>query len=395
MQQKIYTISQLNANTRLLLEENFPLIWVEGEISNLVQAQSKHIYFSLKDELAQVKCAMFRMQNNALNFIPTNGKHVLAQAQVSLYEQRGDYQLIIKYMEEVNEGVLRRKFEELKNKLAAEGLFAAQYKVEPPQYPKCVGIITSPTGAAIHDIISVLKRRSIITPIIIYPAQVQGAEAASQITAAIKTANDRNECDVLILARGGGSLEDLWSFNEEIVARAIFASKIPIISGVGHEVDFTITDLVADKRAPTPSAAAELVCQDLHTRLNFINTIKEKLINCLQTKIESGKLILDSLAKRLEHPKRRLENYAQNIDNLSHRMHLAMDNCLKHNKSRLNNLSSSLNAMSPLSTLNRGYAIVTKNTKILYDISEVNIGESITARLKSGHLKCTVEDKSL
>jgi exodeoxyribonuclease VII large subunit len=395
MEQTIYTVSQLNAITRLLLEENFPLIWVTGEISNLVQAQSGHFYFSLKDERAQVRCAMFRSKNNMLNFVPTNGRQILIKAQCSIYEQRGDYQLIVQYMEEISEGILRRKFEELKKKLQSEGLFALEHKRELPKSPKCVGVITSPIGAAIHDIISVLKRRSIITPVIIYPTQVQGNEAVEQIVAAIQIANKRAECEVLILARGGGSLEDLWPFNEESVARAIFASNIPIVSGIGHEVDITITDLVADKRAPTPSVAAELISTDSQEELTCLENLVAKILHLFRSKLKYTKLVVDNLVKRIPHPAKRLQTYVQCSDDLEQRLHLAMRNWLKHQKNNLSNLGRALEALSPLATLNRGYAIVTKDAKVLYDINEIEIGGTVTARLKNGILKCKVEEKNL
>ena len=256
---EVYTVSQLNQAAKNLLEGSFPLIWISGEISNLSQPSSGHMYLTLKDEAAQVRCAMFRFRNSLLSFAPKNGMQVLARAKVSLYEGRGEFQLIIEHMEEAGDGLLRRKFDELKHRLAALGLFNHEHKKPLPALPQCIGVVTSATGAAIRDIISVLKRRMPAIPIMIYPAAVQGSEAAGQIVKAINLANQRQECDVLIVGRGSGSLEDLWPFNEEIVAHAIFNSEIPIISAVGHEIDYTIADFVADVRAATPSAAAELI----------------------------------------------------------------------------------------------------------------------------------------
>jgi exodeoxyribonuclease VII large subunit len=369
---QVYTISQLNSTARQLLEDNFPPILVEGEISNLACPSSGHIYFSLKDEFAQVRCAMFRNHNHGLDFTPENGMHVLVQAQVSIYEQRGDYQLIIYHMEAAGVGILRRKFEELKKKLLTEGLFAKEHKKTIPKLANCIGVITSATGAAIRDIISVLKRRFAGIPIIIYPAQVQGDQAAKKIVDAIETANQHNKCDVLIIARGGGSLEDLWPFNEEIVARSIFASQIPIVTGVGHEVDFTIADFVADVRAPTPSAAAELLSPDRADLLNMVEHLHSKFSHLLNTK---------------------LRNYAQNLDNLEQRLSLAINNFLKHKESKLVNLSRALAAISPLATLNRGYAIITtKDDKILRNSEQVNIGDKVNAKLKKGNIKCMVEE---
>ena len=255
----IYTVSDLNARARVILEECFKTIWVSGEISNLAKPNSGHLYFSLKDERAQVRCAFFRNSQRGLRFTPENGQHVLVQAQVSFYAARGDFQLIVSQMEMAGAGALQVAFEQLKQRLHKEGLFSQAHKKKLPLFPKCLGIITSPTGAAIRDILKVLQRRFSSIPIIIYPTLVQGDKAADQISMAIQRATQRKECDVLILARGGGSLEDLWPFNEEKVARAMFHCPIPIVTGIGHEIDVTIADFVADQRASTPSAAAEMV----------------------------------------------------------------------------------------------------------------------------------------
>ena len=251
----VYSVSELNQTIRGLLESEFPLIWVEGEISNLAQPSSGHMYFSLKDESAQVRCAMFRGRNQFLRFTPENGQKVVIRARVSLYEARGEFQLIAEHMEDAGAGALQRAFEELKARLAAEGLFDESLKQDIPELPTRIGVITSPTGAAIRDVLSVLQRRFPAIPVLVYPVPVQGDGAAEKIVATLQLASKRKDCDVLLLVRGGGSLEDLWSFNEEIVARAIVASEIPVVCGVGHEVDFTIADFAADVRAPTPSAA--------------------------------------------------------------------------------------------------------------------------------------------
>ncbi|MEW8429342.1 MAG: exodeoxyribonuclease VII large subunit, partial [gamma proteobacterium symbiont of Ctena orbiculata] len=261
-QREIYSVSRLVRETRSVLEGSFPLIWVSGEISNLAQPASGHIYFSLKDEIAQVRCAMFRMKRQKLRFRPENGQQVVLRARVSLYEARGEFQLIVEHMEPAGEGALRLAFEQLKQRLAAEGLFDAGHKQPLPSIPQQLGIITSPSGAAIRDLLTVLKRRFPVLPVIIYPVQVQGEGAAEQITAMLQLADRRDECDLLILSRGGGSLEDLQAFNDEGVARAIHACRIPLVTGIGHEIDFTIADFVADQRAATPSAAAELVSPD-------------------------------------------------------------------------------------------------------------------------------------
>lgn len=292
---EIFTVSELNRTARELLEDNFSLIWIEGEISNLACPSSGHIYFSLKDARAQVRCAMFRGRNQRLDFKPQDGQQLLARGRVSLYEGRGEFQIIIEYMEEAGDGKLRREFELLKQRLDKEGLFAESHKKTIPELPQSIGVVTSATGAAIRDIVSVLKRRFPSIPIVIYPTQVQGEMAAGQIVQAIHTANKRAECDVLIVARGGGSLEDLWPFNEEPVARAIYASHIPIVSGVGHEVDFTIADFVADRRVATPSAAAEIVSpnrQDWRTRISHLQQrISEQITKLIAHKRQQAVIL--------------------------------------------------------------------------------------------------------
>ncbi|NNG14391.1 MAG: exodeoxyribonuclease VII large subunit, partial [Gammaproteobacteria bacterium] len=277
-QRQVFSVSELSGAARELLEDNFPLIWVEGEISNLAQPASGHIYFSLKDPSAQLRCAMFRMKRRLLDFDPENGQQVLVRAKVSLYEARGDFQLIIEHMEEAGDGALRREYEAMKRRLRNEGLFEAAHKQAIPELPKQIGVLTSPTGAAIRDILSVLKRRFPSIPILIYPVPVQGQGATKKIAQAIELANIRRECDVLLLSRGGGSLEDLWAFNEELLAHAIFKSEIPIVSAVGHEVDFTIADFVADVRAATPSAAAELLSPDRQEWLARLNSLQRRLL---------------------------------------------------------------------------------------------------------------------
>src|SRR5450755_3103299 len=254
-ERKVYTISQLNAHVRLLLERGLSVVWVEGELSNLSQPSSGHWYFSLKDRDAQVRCAMFRTRNTLCRFAPREGQAVIAYGRVSLYEPRGDYQLLIEHLDDAGLGALQRAFDELKARLAAEGLFAAERKRELPLVPRRIGVITSPTGAAIRDVLHILARRFPAAAVLIYPVPVQGVAAAPAIVAALDLASARAECDVLILTRGGGSLEDLWAFNDERVARAIYRCAIPVVTGIGHEIDFTMADFVADLRAPTPSGA--------------------------------------------------------------------------------------------------------------------------------------------
>ena len=323
---RVYSVSQLNGEARNLLETTLPAVWVAGEISNLASPGSGHLYFTLKDAQAQVRCAMFRSANRQLRFRMADGVQVLVQARVSLYEPRGTYQLIVTQMEEAGEGLLRRKFEELKARLAAEGLFAAEHKQALPQLPGRIGVVTSPSGAAIRDILHVLARRYPVAEVCIYPTRVQGDGVQEEIARAIKLATVRNECDVLIIARGGGSLEDLWCFNEEVVARAIYACPIPVVSGVGHEVDFTITDLVADVRAPTPSGAAELITPDRTELLRILLALDRRLSLSVRRQYSIAMQRHERLTARLQrmHPGIVLERLQQRTDELSRQLALAM-----------------------------------------------------------------------
>lgn len=390
--QTTYTVSQLNQAVRFLLESHFTTIWVEGEVSNAAFPSSGHWYFSLKDAGAQVRCAMFSARNRALPFKLENGMHVLAHAKISLYEPRGDFQLIVERIEPAGEGALRLAFEKLKQRLASEGLFAAVHKKPLPPLPHTIGVITSPTGAAIRDILIVLKRRFASIPVIIYPTLVQGSSAAQHIAKAINIANQRNECEILVVARGGGSLEDLWPFNEEIVARAIFASKIPIVTGVGHEVDFTIADLVADHRAPTPSAA-ELISPDARKWQHDLVLTQQRLTNHLRITLQHLNHSLISLSKRLRHPKQLLQEQYQRLDYLEQNLKRALQTILQKKQAQWVELSRALNAISPLATLQRGYAIVThaSSGKIIRSAKEIAIGEKVTARVAEGQLECTVD----
>ena len=435
----VYTISRLVREAKAVLEGSFPLLWLEGEISNFSRPSSGHMYFSLKDEAAQVRCAMFRGKNLHLRFKPENGMHILVRARLTLYEARGDFQIVVEHMEEAGLGALQRAFDELKSRLGQEGLFDTRLKQAIPALPKQIGVITSPTGAAIRDVLSVLKRRFPAIPIIIYPVAVQGDAAAGEIAAMIKLADQRQDCDALILTRGGGSLEDLWAFNEEVVARAIHACKTPLISAVGHEVDFTIADFVADQRAPTPSAAAEMVSPDqydLEQRLHkHLNRLQQQTRSRLQ-QLQQG---LDWLEKRLQqqHPGQWLQAKAQRLNELELRLGRAVKNNISGNQhglaqlnnrlhrhaplQRLNQLeirqqnlqqrlshawerimtnkqqrlamtSSTLNSVSPLATLQRGYAIVQdeSNKQVFTDASKLHQGDRISARLAKGSLICNV-----
>jgi len=437
----VYTVSALNRETRFVLGEHFGSVWVEGEISNLASPSSGHIYFTLKDAEAQVRCAMFRGNTRLLGFRPENGGHVLVKAQVSLYEPRGDYQLVVEYMEEAGDGALRRAFEALKQHLAAEGLFDRAHKKAIPILPGCIGVITSPTGAAIRDILSVLKRRFPALPVVIFPVKVQGSEAKHEIARAIALADRLKLCDVLILARGGGSFEDLWAFNEEIVARAIYACDTPIIAGIGHEVDVTIADLAADLRAPTPSAAAEAASPEQTEWLVRFNGIETRLRHHARTILSQRTHALSFLSKRLQqaHPRKRLQAHAQRLDELELRLQRAVRSALSHRQARLHTLaakvlrhhprqrllllearqdqlnhrlgasikrlleqqqqhaaalSQKLHAVSPLATLARGYAIAIRQRDgtILRSYREVQKDEPIETRLAEGLLVSRVEE---
>jgi exodeoxyribonuclease VII large subunit len=438
--QIIYTVSQLNRETGLLLNEHFLSIFVEGEISNLSTPSSGHCYFTLKDVNAQVRCAMFRSQQRR-SFRPENGKQVVVKAQVSLYEPRGDYQLIVEFMEEAGDGVLRRAFDALKLKLSEEGLFSASHKKNLPLLPKTIGVVTSPSGAAIRDILTVLRRRFAAIPVIIYPVAVQGESAKIEIAKAIGTANTLKQCDVLILARGGGSLEDLWAFNEEMVARAIFASQIPVISGVGHETDTTIADFVADLRAATPSAAAEHATPDQHHWLNQFAYLEVRLQQNLQRQLRqfqqkvdwlNGRLLLQHPKQKLTRNKTRLEGFEIRLNKavlhrlmhdrrivetqtsrlwqssplsilrrnqqqqtyLSERLVTATNTYLKHLHQHLINASQSLQVVSPLATLNRGYALVTEqySADVISSIEQLNVGDKVLTRLAIGRFSSTVDE---
>jgi exodeoxyribonuclease VII large subunit len=437
---QIYSVSQLNREASQALEDSLPMLWVEGEISNLARPGSGHIYFSLKDQHAQVRCAMFRGANRTLRVQVDDGLQVLVRAKVTIYEPRGSFQLIVEQMEPAGEGLLRRKLEELKTRLASEGLFDPALKMRLPTVPKRIGIVTSPSGAAIRDILHVLERRFAAVPVIIYPVQVQGAKAKHEIVAALQVAADRNDCDVLIIGRGGGSLEDLWAFNEEIVARAIAACPIPIVSAVGHEVDFTISDLVADLRAPTPSAAAELVVPDAGTWLNAIDSMAQRTASAMRRILQQRRGLLRQLTGRVSrrHPGFILRQNAQRLDELSQRMstilhhRLAMEKLqlngtlsrlfaaapaiqirekqqhLKEFRLRINGamrshvdnahnriavLATGLHAVSPLGTLKRGYAIVSDPATgaLIRDANTLAVGQKITGRLALGSFAAEVK----
>jgi exodeoxyribonuclease VII large subunit len=387
---QIFEVSELSSKISSVLAGNFSTIWVEGEISNVVKSQAGHIYFTLKDQMAQIRCAMFRSYAGGLSEVPAAGQHVIVQAQVSFYEPRGDLQLIVTHLEDMRKGMLQRKFEELKAKLAAEGLFATERKRPIPKIFPCLGIITSPTGAAIHDILTVFKDSPVALKIIIYPTQVQGDKAAGQIVKALETANLHNQCQLLILTRGGGSIEDLWPFNEEVVARAIYQSQIPVISAVGHEVDFTISDFVADFRAATPSNAAKTVYYNLLSQFEELYSLNNRLLQAMDNKIQRYKLILYTFVQQFQKARHYIKDSLSQCGQLMQRLELAMHHNLGTRKQGMATLIAKLNALNPLATLERGYAIVSKDNKVVSQVTEVVVADEIKVALQDGALLCNV-----
>jgi len=437
---QILSVSQLNRNVRHLIETQLPLLWVEGEISNFARPASGHWYLTLKDDQAQVRCAMFRNANQRVAFQPANGTQVLVRCRAGLYEGRGEYQLIVEHMEEAGFGALQRKFEQLKQQLSDEGLFDNQHKLPMPNTVGRIGVITSSTGAAVKDILSVLKRRFPAIKVSIFPTAVQGEAAAGQIVDAIASANQHGQCDALIVGRGGGSLEDLWPFNEEAVARAIFASEIPVVSAVGHEVDFTIADFVADLRAPTPSAAAELLSPDGEEMLNQFEGFEILMAEGVTRKIRQLEQSTDYLQKRLQHPGRKLQEQAQHLDHLDIRLRRAMagkmqqqttqvqtvqnrlvrqspkqaitqrkqavansvkqmmraaSQQLEHKQSKTAQAMHLLDTVSPLRTLGRGYSIIRDSgNKVVKTVAQVSAGDTLRGQLADGEVVFSVTETS-
>lgn len=435
----IFTVSRLNQTVKQLLEMEMGQIWLSAEISNFSQPASGHWYFTLKDDRAQVRCAMFRNSNRRVNFRPQNGQQVLVRASITLYEPRGDYQLIAENMQPAGDGLLQQQFEQLKQQLAAEGLFDQQFKQPLPSPAKRLGVITSASGAALHDILQVLQRRDPSLPIVIYPTSVQGADAPLQIVRAIEAANRRDECDVLIVGRGGGSLEDLWSFNDERVARAIFASHIPVVSAVGHETDVTIADFVADLRAPTPSAAAELVSrnqlellrqlqsqqQRLEMAMDYYLAQRQQQFSRLHHRLQQQhphlrlarqQTLLFKLQRRLEegmqhqlrHSERRSERLQQRLNQVQplgrihrgqqriqqqeYRLQQALERQLNGYRQRFGVACSQLEAVSPLATLARGYSVTqTPRGEVLKTTKQAQVGEILKTRLQDGWLESEVK----
>jgi exodeoxyribonuclease VII large subunit len=430
---QILSITQLNRRARQLLETQLPLLWVRGEISNFSRPGSGHWYLTLKDSDAQIRCAMFRNRNQTVRIQPQNGDQVLVRGRVSLYEARGDYQFIIEHMEADGAGLLQQRFNALKDKLQNEGLFDPDHKRPLPCYPRTIGVITSPTGAAIRDILHISARRYPWININVYPSPVQGDGAAPNLVSALRLANEHGEADVLILARGGGSLEDLWAFNEEMVARAIYDSGIPVISAVGHETDFTIADFVADYRAPTPSGAAEIAGPDKVSLSNQLARTSLQLQSRLQQTLNHQRQTLLNVRKRLRDPRDRLQQQSQHLDHLRVRLHRAwqqdagllrtqlnswqqrlaavhpstqlsryrelnerlgqrlgsaFEGVVRQRRHQLAMLAGTLDAVSPLNTLDRGYAIVRNNRgHAVTSVARVTAGDKVSVTLRDGDLE--------
>ena len=438
--EKVLSVTNLNRMAKLLLEDNFPAVVVEGEISNLATPASGHWYLTLKDKTSQIRCAMFVNRNRLVRFKPQNGKQIIVRGRLSIYEGRGDYQLIADSMEDSGDGALRRAFEELKSKLQTIGLFDEDAKQEVHSSYDHIGVVTSPTGAAIRDILSVFERRFPATLVTLFPVSVQGAEAKQEIVNAIETANRlRGKLGVqaLIISRGGGSLEDLQAFNEEDVAQAIFASDLPITSAVGHEIDFTIADFVADLRAPTPSAAAEQLSPSQFEYLEILQSYLQQFTRTIGKRLQSADRTLALMYKQLKRPDRRLQEHAQKLDRFEGQLQLAIRNriALQHSEllqlkrglqfitplsrirqlldqvgaklrtmersmqadvqirqAKLSELSRGLEAVSPLNTLSRGYSITyNADMKVIRQSDDVKTGSEITSRLKKGSIVSTVK----
>ena len=392
---RVLSVSELNRLAKEVLEQSFPLFWVSGEISNLTRAASGHWYFSLKDAGAQVRCVMFRGRNSYLDWTPKEGDKVEARALVTLYEARGDFQLTIEFLQRAGAGALFEAFEKLKAKLQQEGLFDAAFKQKIPTHPKQIGIVTSPDAAALHDVLTTLKRRMPSIPVVIYPTPVQGKGAAGQIAKAIDTAHERNECDVLIICRGGGSMEDLWQFNEELVARAIANCRIPTISGVGHETDFTICDFVADTRAATPTAAAELASPSRESLFNKLTQLGFQLNKTSQDNLRQRAQMLDYLARRLVSPGQQIAQQKQQLAQLAHRLGLNIKQQLQRQQNNLNQIEQNLHHLNPQSVLSRGYAFAqTKDGKIINSSVQIKAGETISLTFGMGEAEAVVSKTS-
>jgi len=388
---RVLSVSELNRMARDILERSFPLFWVSGEISNMTRAASGHWYFSLKDSSAQVRCVMFRGRNSYLDWVPKEGDKIEARATVTLYEARGDFQLTVEFLQRAGLGALFEAFEKLKQKLQAEGLFEESRKRAIPAFPRQIGIVTSADAAALHDVLTTLRRRMPGTPVIIYPTPVQGKGAAQLIAGAIETASRRAECDVLIVCRGGGSIEDLWQFNEEIVARAIAGCSIPVISGVGHETDFTIADFAADRRAPTPTAAAEMASPNRDALLAVLLQQQQNLQRSMSYKLNRHAQQLDFLARRLLSPAQQITHKQEQLAQTGVRLQNAMRQLLGRQQEKLLRLSLNLQHLNPHAVLKRGYALVQKKDgAVVQNSSQLNTGDLVDIRFAEGMVEAKI-----
>ena len=394
LEPQVFTISAITAYLRQKLDADLTLqnLWLEGEISNWKQASSGHIYFTLKDAGASLRCVIWRSQANQLVYLPQqDGEAVLAHGRISVYEAGGNYQFYVDDLEPLGQGALYAEFERIKARLAAEGLFEADLKKPLPIFPRAIGLVTSPAGAALRDILNVLRRRYPLAPVILAPAQVQGEDAPPQLVAALQ-AIARQPVEVIILARGGGSLEDLWAFNDERLARAIVACPIPVITGVGHEVDFTIADFVADVRAPTPSAAAELATPDRAELSRLILSHQLALADAAEQAVTSARNQVNNMAWALARlsPQSRLNNYRQQIDTLANRADRTLAHLISLQRERVNNLAAQLDTLNPQATLSRGYAIVQKDHTVVTQTGQVSQGDDISIQVSDGEFKAVV-----
>lgn len=397
---KIFTVGQINRYIRNLLENDFILssLLVKGEISNFKAHSSGHLYFTLKDASGALSCVMFRQDAAGLPFEPENGMQVVVYGHISLYEKTGQYQLYAEFLEPLGIGALQVAFEQLKEKLAAEGLFDGDFKREIPKNPSCIAVITSPTGAAVRDILQIVKRRDPNVKVAIFPTLVQGEQAAADIVRSLKLVNEWGKADVIILGRGGGSMEDLWCFNDENVARAVFASEIPVISAVGHETDFTITDFVADMRAPTPSAAAELATTPLTERREAFHRLELRLERDVSALLTSCRRRLDLLKSRpvMERPLERICRTMMDVEETQQRLDKEMTNRLMQRAERWQYLTNRLEAASPLAVMSRGYVMaVTSSGKLLTSVKQAEVGDRVTLHLQDGKIETNIQEKEV
>ena len=394
-EQQVFSVTTLTQAIKQTLEDGFFTIWVEGEISNLATPRSGHVYFTLKDEAAQLRAVIFKSAARLVRFELENGMQVLLRGSLSVYEARGEYQLIVSRAEPRGAGALQTAFEQLKRRLEAEGLFDPAHKRPIPLLPKKIGVVTSPTGAAIRDILNIVNRRFANVHVLIAPARVQGADAPAEIVRAIEMLNRLPDVDALIVGRGGGSLEDLWAFNEECVARAIFASRIPVISAVGHEIDFTIADFVADLRAPTPSAAAELVVRNKADLAQTLDAQHARLKQAMRHLLDRSRAAAAHAARRLSDPRRRLNELQQRVDDLAQRLARTMRHALERKQAQRDTQIAKLDALSPLAVLAKGYAIC-RNAATLRPVkraADANVGDGLLVRMFDGELRCEVRER--